>query len=360
MKTVEVLHKFLSSIGEPAEAGQYLRWFRSAEPERFALLLVHDAVVTNAIQALGVDLHFLTRLNLTPVLCCTKRSVREQLVDDLAATVDLVPCEQVEEARVCAREQRIPVLLTPDQDVLNTAARDLLSRKVVYLVPRSGIQLYGAAVRSLIDLTTDYEELMAPRTMPPEQQRMLADIHHLFDSVAHSLTVAVTSPFDLLRELFTVKGAGTLIRRGARVEHHASYQTLEHAKLDQLITMAFQAKVAEEFYERPTQAILLADDYRGVAIVEDKPLAPYLSKFAVDIRARGEGIGGDLWRALGGRCERLFWRARPDNPITSWYAGHCDGLVRTKSWTVYWIGLAHHEIGQAIELARLAPVDFAR
>jgi acetylglutamate synthase len=54
----------------------------------------------------------------------------------------------------------------------------------------------------------------------------------------------------------------------------------------------------------------------------------------------------------------FFWRSRPDNPITPWYAKQCDGLVRFADWHVFWRGLAPAQIQAAIEYALAQPGDF--
>ena len=48
----------------------------------------------------------------------------------------------------------------------------------------------------------------------------------------------------------------------------------------------------------------------GVAVVQDSPVAPYLTKFAVERQAQGEGIGGELWSMLIRDFPRFFWRSR--------------------------------------------------
>ena len=89
--------------------------------------------------------------------------------------------------------------------------------------------------------------------------------------------------------------------------------------------------------------------------------------FAVTTVARGEGVGRDLWRALSAEFPRLFWRSRADNPITSWYREHCDGLQRlavptatgdTAPWVVFWRGLAPDELPAAIAHCATTPPDF--
>ena len=190
------------------------------------------------------------------------------------------------------------------------------------------------------------------------QNDLLREVRTIFDSAEHTFTVSITSAHDLLRELFTLKGAGTLLRRGTEVARYASYSETSANRLDALLESAFGKPVAAAFYQRPIRELFVAADYRGAAIVEESPLAPYLSKFAVNLRAQGEGIGGDIWRALRKQNPRLFWRSRPGNPIVGWYTSQCDGFVRGNDWTVFWCGLNVAEIAQAVDLAIAAPSDF--
>jgi len=72
----------------------------------------------------------------------------------------------------------------------------------------------------------------------------------------------------------------------------------------------------------------------------------------------GTVIGRDLWEAVIRDHEKVFWRARPQNPITQWYQSQCHGMVRADGWMVYWRGVAHTEIPKLIEQALALPPDF--
>lgn len=113
-----------------------------------------------------------------------------------------------------------------------------------------------------------------------------------------------------------------------------------------------------ELFHREVGRIYVAGDYRGAAMVGDAPMASYLSKFAVDVSARGEGLGSDLWQAVTADAQTLLWRSSPDNPIANWYAKVCHGMHRDDGWHVFWRGLSPHAIPAAIDFALRAPVDF--
>jgi acetylglutamate synthase len=85
---------------------------------------------------------------------------------------------------------------------------------------------------------------------------------------------------------------------------------------------------------------------------------PYLTKFAVDRVAQGEGMGRDLWEALVRDHPALYWRSRAENPITSWYAGLCDGLMRVGGWIAFWRGIAPADVPRLIDDALKRPEDF--
>ena len=173
-------------------------------------------------------------------------------------------------------------------------------------------------------------------------------------------TVAVTSPLNLLRELFTVKGAGTLLRRGARVERHSGWEGVDTPRLRDLLASSFGRGPSDAFFERTPGRVYLEEGYRGCAILVDTPLGAYLTKFAVLAEAQGEGIARDLWDALAADTAAVFWRSRRTNPISEWYTKLCDGLARLPDWTVYWKGLAPAEIPAVIEWAVGQPVDIPR
>jgi acetylglutamate kinase len=114
-----------------------------------------------------------------------------------------------------------------------------------------------------------------------------------------------------------------------------------------------------EFFDRPPLAVYVDEHYRGAAIVLTGGAAPYLSKFAVEPQAQGEGMGNDLWQALARDFSRLFWRTRHDNPILPWYLGLADGMARTARWYILWRGIDAARIPEVMVEAEALPPDFA-
>jgi acetylglutamate kinase len=172
--------------------------------------------------------------------------------------------------------------------------------------------------------------------------------------------VAITSPLNVLRELFTVKGAGTLLRRGARIARREGWDGVDLGRLRDLLASSFGRAPLDAFFRTTPSHVYLEEAYRGCAILVDTPLGAYLTKFAVSPEAQGEGIARDLWEAFAADAPVVFWRARRTNPISEWYAKLCDGLMRVPDWTVYWKGLTAEAIPDAIAWAVKQPVDLPR
>lgn len=372
----DLVLRFLSSIGRPAEAQQYLDLFRSEHPERFAIVHVADAVIRHAADALAVELRYLVELGLEPVLCFGAVEPRgaaraaERLAQALGPVASRhCPARAPDVTAVC-RAGAIPLCTFEREDGgadgrfddLADLAGALGTRRIVFVTRRSGFAPPNGRAISIIDLNTERDTWLAPGALPAEPQKLLRQIARVIDRVPHRITVSVTSPLDLLRELFTVKGAGTLVRKSSTITRHLSWDGVDRARLVALVEESFGRPLVPGYDLRPVLAVYVADEYRGAAIVTPAPLAPYLSKFAVGTVSRGEGVGRDLWRVMEHHVPRMFWRSRADNPITSWYRDNCDGMARIHTagdaWWVCWRGLAPLEIPLAIEYCQASPPDF--
>lgn len=390
MTPQELVLRFLTSVGRPAEAQQYLELFRSArsaadadEPGAFAVIHVSEPVLDHALDALVVDLRYLAELDLLPVLAfgAVSGSRAMKSAQRVAAALPPQVRAQVTQPAQVAQALRddclplVPLVASRGRggnggngeeeadrrfDALAELVTALRAKKLVFLGRRSGLQPRGGRVVSMIDLTTEAASIRP--TLPEPQAALLRQVARVIDAVPHSMTVSVTSPLDLLRELFTVKGAGTLVRRGCVVESFDRWEALDRPRMVALVEEAFGKPLVPEFAARPFLRAYVAADYRGAAIVTATPLGPYLSKFAVTTVARGEGVGRDLWRQLTSDFAQLFWRSRADNPITSWYREQCDGLQRIevegRPWVALWRGLPAEQLPAAIAYCRAAAPDF--
>ena len=110
-------------------------------------------------------------------------------------------------------------------------ATALETRKVVFLSRRPGLVVGAGPPPSVVSLATDTERLLAPGALSRGQALLLRQIKRLLEQVPHSMGVNVVNPLQFLRELFTVNGAGTLIRRGSRIDVRDGWEAVDPARL---------------------------------------------------------------------------------------------------------------------------------
>lgn len=235
------------------------------------------------------------------------------------------------------------VVLEADQ-----AARELAlalrPHKVVFLNERGGLHDGSGTLLSAVNLCEDWDALAADPSLPQETSRKLAAIASMLDELPATSSVSITSPDHLAKELFTHRGAGTLVRRGERVHVHTQFGSLDRDRLRALLEECFGRRLHAGYFEsKAPYRIYLSESYRATAILTLEDGVPYLDKFAVTTEAQGEGIGGSLWNRLRKENPQLFWRSRAENPINGWYAQNADGLYKAGPWWVFWCGLSDFE-----------------
>lgn len=374
METAEAVLRFLAGVGKGTEAEFYLRLFRSRARESFATLVVDAQTMRENLDEVALDLRLLHVLSLTPVVVLglhaggEPRRAAEKLHAKLSALG--VPSAAIpEENRTraiadAAGSGNIPVVCLETGELEQRLAElalmlsELRTHKLIFLRSEGGLTLDGQPL-SVINLSDEFGALFARPDWTEAQREVLTCSRRIvLELVQHELLVTLTSPISLLHELFTVKGAGTMLRRGARIERHDGLDGVDVERLRGLLESSFGKQLRPNVLSRPYSATYLESGYRGASLVQSTRLGAYMSKFAVTREAQGEGIGRDLWQAIIADNAVLFWRARSQNAIRSWYEKQCDGLVRVREWTVYFKGLAPERIPEAIGHALAQPLDF--
>ncbi len=380
----EIVQRFLESVGSKADIDLYLKLFRSQRKESFAILAPNAQIVKGALDPVHFDLRILAGLGLLPVVLLGLLEPKD--ADAQATRVsdwlleDAVPCEViradaemgaavVETIRAVIGRGAIPLVsveAAAGQTVdgrfrlLKSLATTLETRKVVFLSRRPGLVIGTGPAPSVVNLATDLDRLLAPGALSRGQAMLVRQVKRLLAETPLSLTgVTVVNPLQFLRELFTVNGAGTLIRRGSRIDVRQGWDAVDPPRLRALFESAFGRTIREDFFSRPITRTFVEEGYRGAAIVAETPVAPYLTKFAVERQAQGEGLGSEIWSLVTRDYPGFFWRSRPDNPITAWYVKQCDGLVRFPEWHVFWRGLPVETIDPAVRYALASDSDFA-
>lgn len=268
----------------------------------------------------------------------------------LVGEVEHVELDAVESA---VRSGAVPVLTclgeSPSGQVLNInadiATRELVWRlrphKVIFLSPTGGLLDRQGRIISAVDLTNDYEALMQQPWVHSGMRLKLQQINEMLQKLPDDTSVSITSAAHLTRELFTYRGAGTLVRKGEAINVHETPDEQTLATVRELVEHAFGRKLRADWFENlPQPLILLSESGRAAAVMTTGVDGlPYLDKFIVTSQAQGEGLGAAVWQVVTARFPALYWRSRYTNPVTPWYFQQADSSNRRGQWVVFTIGV---------------------
>ena len=277
-------------------------------------------------------------------------SILDQENLGLVGEVEEVDLNAVESA---VRGGAVPVLTclgeSPSGQVLNInadiATRELVWKlrphKVIFLSPSGGLLDRQGRIISAVSLSNDYEALMQQPWVHSGMRLKLQQIYEMLQRLPDDTSVSITSAAHLTRELFTYRGAGTLVRKGETigVYENPDAETLKTAK--ELIERSFQKTLREDWFEQLENPLVLLSETGRAAAVMTKGVdgLPYLDKFIVTSEAQGEGLGAAIWQVVRARYPALYWRSRNTNPVTPWYFQQADSSNRSDGWVVFTIGV---------------------
>ena len=228
----------------------------------------------------------------------------------------------------------------------NELVRVLQPYKIVFLTGTGGLLDGAGKVIDSINLSTEYERLMAQPWVSGGMRLKLEQIADLLRDLPLASSVSITRPSELAKELFTHKGSGTLVRRGEKVLRFESWDGVDTDRLRALIDSSFAPRrLAADYFERIQPCrIYVSENYRTAMIltqehVEHGQGLPYLDKFAVLEDAQGEGLGRAVWQVMCAENPKLFWRSRHGNRINAFYHEQSDGCFKAQKFKVFWYGL---------------------
>lgn len=234
----------------------------------------------------------------------------------------------------------------------NELVQVLQPYKIVFLTGTGGLLDGDGKVIDSINLSTEYDALMAQPWINGGMRVKIEQIKQLLDALPLSSSVSITRPEELAKELFTHKGSGTLVRRGERVMQATRWEELDTDRLRTLIESAFGRTLVPDYFARTAlHRAYVSENYRAAVILTEEDGLPYLDKFAVLDDAQGEGLGRAVWQLMREAQPRLFWRSRHGNPVNAFYDAEADGSVKQARWRTYWYGLGDLD-GEGLETIR--------
>ncbi|MFU8831260.1 MAG: acetylglutamate kinase [Wenzhouxiangella sp.] len=260
---------------------------------------------------------------------------------------------ELEPVRSAVRAGTLPVVAclgeSASGQVMNInadiAARELVwavqPHKVIFLTGTGGLLDQNGRIISAISISGDYDQLIAQDWVHSGMELKLAQIKDMLQKLPPETSVSITSAAKLTRELFTHTGAGTLIRRGERINWLTDTGPDQIQALAGLLEQSFDRRLRPDWFEgRSIEGLLWAESGRAAALIaRGVDGIPYLDKFVVTQEARGEGLGAALWQVLRGRFPMMYWRSRASNPIANWYLQQAHASFRRGAWIVHVIGV---------------------
>ena len=360
----ETVLRSLSAVGATQEARFYAELFAAQEPERFAVIALDHRCLEEPLQeALISNLQILSNLGLIPITLvgADYAGVLSDGLADVSVKSALVTFENagaLVDIREAAKAGVIPIVSVHARlaDGLGELVGALNPGKVIFLQPSGGLNLNGDRV-AVINLAR-LDETVGTLELSPGQTRFVDSARTLAARADITSVYVMASPLNLMAELFTTQGSGTMLRRTAPILPIHSLSSVDTAALSTSMETAFGRTLKSDYLSRPIKSGFIEGQYRGGAILTELAGLPYLSKFWVVQAARGEGIARDIWDAVTEATPAFFWRSRMANPFNDWYMKACEGMQINGDWRVFWMGLGAPEVPSAIIAAASAPEDF--
>jgi hypothetical protein len=345
----KTIRLFLDSIGRRDEYEFYLDKFQSEDSACFALLCPDPASIEAGAEMLAFDLHFLLRLELVPaILLCGREAEKMKEALSVEPIFHFQALEQgppTDFIRQSHDAENVPVLVAPTME---------LEEALLQLMPKVAGRVHF--IRAAGGLKSASGESLPYLYTHKANGQVLETLDYNFPALGKKLLderpgvhLSVTSPINLLQEIFTVKGAGTLFRKGSEITSFSGLGNVDRTLLLDLLEASFGKKISDETFLDNVAHAYIEKNYRGAVLLEEHPAGLYLSKFAVGREARGEGVAMELWREVSKNHNALFWRSNMNNPFNSWYHNQADGHHAVGKWQIFWRGISSNEISGIIE-----------
>lgn len=214
-------------------------------------------------------------------------------------------------------------------------AKSLKPMKVVWISGKGGLADENGDIMDMIDLSHDFDRLIGESWFKHGDKLKLKLIKDLLSSLPSSSSVSITNAQMLSRELFTHRGAGTLICHQEPIKVFKALDDVDTERIKDLLEDAFQARVDKNYFKNlqankdSVQAIYVSENYNACAIItKDEELGvSILDKFAVRRANQSDGLGARIFKSVKENHDKCFWRARKindgrrfhDSPINDWY-----------------------------------------
>ena len=229
----------------------------------------------------------------------------------------------------------------------NEIVKKLRPKKFILITETGGVLDKNSTIISTIDVQLDLPDLIKNNIITDGMLLKVQEIKELLKSASGTI-VEIVSAESLLQELFTVKGSGTFMRYSANFIIKQNFNGINKKKIKKLIEESFCKKLVSDYFNQPTEKIIVDKDYSGLAVIKKLNGVAYLDKFAVSKTAQGNGLGKAIWHVIKNMYPSLIWRSSITNPINSWYFKNCDGAQKSDEWIVFWYNVNWEKVRELV------------
>ncbi|KAG5771337.1 hypothetical protein H9Q69_011337 [Fusarium xylarioides] len=353
-RTREIVAQTINSIGSRREGEQYLKLFTSVEPQFEEGIRVTDAKTLGIARKLFLEEN-LKLINRLDELGVATRSISGAFIADYLDKEKWQYVGKITKVNKDAIEKSIeagyiPVLTSmaesEDGHLLNVnadvaaaeLARALEPLKVVYLSEKGGLYDGDGEKISSINLDAEFDHLMSQ----PWNRYVL-------DTLPRSSSVAIIHPSDLQKELFTDSGAGTLIRRGDKIQRVSSVNEIgDISKFKETLARDRQGLDAEATVERFVDHLkeknfnaYYDDGMQCLAVVlpanEERPIATLAT---LNITKAGwlSNVAENVFAAVKKDHPSLVWTVSEEDENLTWFFEKADGTFNKNGNVLFYYG----------------------
>ncbi len=384
----EIVMGLFKILGNEKDREMFLSIFQSVNPENFALLMIEPEVLRTKPDLLAWDLAFLSHLDLTPLLIVEIEKENDvkcrnylfKKVKDYGGRIKLFPLKRSDkqaewmpykQLQRCAKNGKLSLIsvdnkikdgITATKVALNLI-REFYPRKILVLNDRGGLYLKNGRGLNYLEIDPDLELLYFQKSITGKTYQEIRNFREMLvkaEEFGKKVHVQITSPGDILKELFTVQGSGTYLNLSNELEIYNGYKDLDKDKIWSLIESGFNLRLKSKYTFSPQDKVIVDKDYKALAILKKVNGMLYLDKFVVKKRHQSEGWGNSIWREVLELNAKIFWRTKSSNPLKNWYFKKSDGHQIVDDWYVYWIGLNEKERKKALRYCKEREDSFVR
>ncbi|KFY91549.1 hypothetical protein V500_04617 [Pseudogymnoascus sp. VKM F-4518 (FW-2643)] len=247
---------------------------------------------------------------------------------------------------------------TPDGQVLNVnadvaageLAKSLQPLKIVYLSEKGG--LFNADTNekiSAINLDEEYEHLMSQWWCRYGTRLKIKEIKELLEHLPRTSSVAIIHPADLQKELFTDTGAGTLIRRGSKIDTATSLSQFEDIEqLKDVLVRDREALDARATVNRYVDGLkdkqfkaYFDESMDALAIVQppiDSSGIANLATLTITKAGWLTNVADNVFAAIRKDYPKLVFTVKEDDENLTWFFDKAEGSFTKDGHVMFWYG----------------------